>query len=170
MADRSGTREGGCTCGQVRYRMTSAPLIVHCCHCSKCQKQTGSAFATNALIEADRVELISGKVEDTAVDTPGGSGQRIARCPNCRVAVWSEYLAMTAGIPDQLYFVRVGTLDDPASLPPDVHIYTSTRLPWVNLPANSPMFEEYYVTKDVWSPESLARLAIMRTRIKELRG
>ena len=48
--------EGGCACGAVRYRLTSAPMFVHCCHCRDCQRQTGSAFVLNALIEADRVD------------------------------------------------------------------------------------------------------------------
>jgi hypothetical protein len=133
--------------------MTSRPMVVHCCHCSWCQRETGAAFALNALIESDRVELQG--VEPERVDTPSNSdkGQAIYRCPKCRVAVWSHY----AGAGEKLKFMRVGTLDDPTSMPPDVHIFTSTKQPWVVLPQGAKVFEEYYRSAEVWPEESLAR-------------
>ena len=145
-------REGGCACGAVRYRLASEPMFVHCCHCLNCQRQTGSAFVINLLIEADRVELSAG--DPVAVDAPrdDGSVQRIFRCPRCQVAVFSEYSA------PQVRFVRAGTLDDPASVTPDVHIYTRSKVPWVTLPAGAPAFEVYYDAKALWPAESLARL------------
>ena len=157
--------EGGCTCGHVRYRMEASPLVVHGCHCSWCQRQTGTAFAVNALIEAERVEVISGEIHNTTVDSPGGSGQRFARCPKCKVAVWSEYLVMTSGITDMVYFIRVGTLDTPERLPPDVHIYTSTKQPWVVLGPDTLAVEEYYETEEVWSPDALERRETLRERL-----
>ena len=145
--------EGGCTCRAVRYRMLSKPLFVHCCHCTWCQRETGTAFALNAMIEADRVELLQGDVE--AIDTPSnsGKGQKISRCPTCRIAVWSNY----AGAGDAVRFVRVGTLDEPARLPPDIHIFTSTKQPWVVIPPGMPAVAEYYDAKQHWPPESLER-------------
>ena len=128
MADtNSMIHEGTCTCGHIRYRLTSEPLFVHCCHCTWCQRESGTAFALNAIIETDRVELLSGEVE--IVDTPSasGKGQRISRCPICRVAVWSNY----GGAGDAARFIRVGTLLEPGRLPPDIHIFTSTKQPWV---------------------------------------
>lgn len=154
------THEGACTCGQVRFRMTSDPLFVHCCHCSWCQRESGTAFALNALIEADRVELIEGEVE--IVDTPSasGKGQRISRCPVCRMAVWSNY----GGLGDLMRFIRVGTLLEPGRVPPDVHIFTSTKLPWVVLPEGVPVFDDYYSTKEHWPEASLERRkALMRS-------
>jgi hypothetical protein len=150
--------EGGCSCGAVRYRLASEPMFVHCCHCLNCQRQTGSAFVINLLIEADRVELLA--VEPEAVDVPreDGSAQRIYRCPDCRVAVFSEY-----GGP-AVKFVRGGTLDQPASVAPDVHIYTRSKLPWVTLPESVPAFEVYYDSKTLWPPESLERLAAVLPR------
>ena len=121
----SQTRDGGCICGQVRYRVTSEPMIVHCCHCRGCQKNSGSAFALNALFEADRVELISGEVELITVPTPSGTGQDITRCTKCKTAVWSNY--NMGGIRERIRFIRVGTLDDPDQLPPDVHIYSGSN-------------------------------------------
>jgi hypothetical protein len=144
--------EGGCACGAVRYRLTSAPMFVHCCHCRDCQRQTGSAFVLNALIEADRVELKSGSTEGTVVPTDSGRPHVIHRCPACKVAVWSNY-----GGVEKLRFVRIGTLDDPAALTPDVHIYTRSKLPWIKLPEGVPAFEAYYDSKKLWPPASLER-------------
>ncbi len=154
--------EGGCTCRHVRYRMTSKPMFVHCCHCTWCQRETGTAFALNAMIEADRVELLGGEVE--AVDTPSdsGKGQKISRCPKCRIAVWSNY----AGAGDAVRFVRVGTLDEPARVPPDIHIFTSSKQPWVILPPDAPAAAEYYDLKKMWPPESLERRDALRRKVK----
>ncbi len=159
-ADTKATYEGGCTCRAVRYRMTSRPMFVHCCHCRWCQRETGSAFALNALIEADRVELLSGNVE--IIDTPSnsGKGQKIARCPTCRVAVWSNY----AGAGTSVRFLRVGTLDEPDRLPPDIHIFTASKQPWVVLPAGTPAVPEYYKSAEHWPEESLARRAAVLAR------
>jgi hypothetical protein len=144
--------EGGCACGAVRYQLTSAPMFVHCCHCRDCQRQTGSAFVLNALIEADRVQLKSGNVEGNAVPTDSGRPHAIYRCPSCKVAVWSNY-----GGVEKLRFVRIGTLDQPAALAPDVHIYVRSKLPWVKLPEGLPAFEAYYDSKKLWPPASLER-------------
>jgi hypothetical protein len=144
--------EGGCSCGAVRYRLTSEPLFTHCCHCLNCQRQTGSAFVINLLIEADRVELLAGDPRPVDAPRDDGSTQRIFRCPTCQVAVFSEY-----GRPD-VRFVRGGTLDDPLGIAPDVHIYTRSKLPWIVLPESVPAFEVYYDTKALWPPASLERL------------
>jgi len=167
MSDQTDVHEGGCACGYVRYRMESQPLIVHCCHCSWCQRQSGSTFAVNALIEADRVTLREGDVVDVDVPSPSGAKQRISRCPNCQVAVWSYYLAMFGGIGNLVRFIRVGTLDDPGKVPPDIHIYTSSKQPWVVLPPGTLVEKEYYVTKDVWPKESLERRAVLLNAVQE---
>jgi hypothetical protein len=152
------TLDGGCTCGAVRYRMTSPPLFVHCCHCRWCQRESGAAFALNALIEADRVVLLQGEPEIVTIPTPSGKGQKIARCPHCRIALWSNY----AGAGDAVRFVRVGTLDQPDLLPPDIHIYTVSKQPWVILPPGVPAVPEYYSSKQYWPAESLARRAALK--------
>jgi hypothetical protein len=152
--------EGGCDCRHVRYRMTTKPLFVHCCHCTWCQRETGSAFALNAMIESDRVELTHRDVEIALTPSASGKGQKISRCPKCRIAVWSNY----AGAGDAVRFVRVGTLDEPARCPPDVHIFTSTKQPWVVLPAGVPAVDEYYKAAELWPQESLERRAQLRER------
>jgi hypothetical protein len=144
--------EGGCSCGAVRYRLTSDPLFTHCCHCLNCQRQTGSAFVINLLIEADRVELLAGDPQPVDVPRDDGSTQRIYRCADCQVAVFSEY-----GRPE-IKFVRAGTLDEPSRVTPDVHIYTRSKVPWLTLPESAQAFEVYYDTKALWPPASLERL------------
>jgi hypothetical protein len=148
----STTREGGCACGAVRYRLTTEPLFTHCCHCLNCQRQTGSAFVINLLIEADRMELLAGDPQPVEVPRDDGSKQRIFRCPTCQVAVFSEY-----GRPE-VRFVRGGTLDQPSSVEPDVHIFTRSKLDWVTLPDSVPAFEVYYDRKALWPAASLERL------------
>jgi hypothetical protein len=137
----------GCDCRTVRYRLESPPLFVHCCHCRWCQRETGASFALNAMIEADRVTLLAGEPE--IVDTPSasGKGQRIARCPKCRIAVWSNY----SGAGPYVRFVRVGTLDEPDHLPPDIHIFTASKQPWV-LPSGV-LRAEYYDRNEHWPPK-----------------
>ena len=157
MNTRTHVIEGGCTCGRVRYQVASKPLIVHACHCRGCQKNSGSAFALNALFEADRVTLVSGKVEEIAVPTPSGTGQDITRCTECKVAVWSNY--NMGGLRRHIRFVRVGTLDDPDQYPPDVHIYTCSKQPWVILPKRDRRVNEFYKFAETWSPASLERLS-----------
>ena len=144
--------DGGCACGQLRYRLSSKRMFVHCCHCRDCQRQTGSAFVINALIETDRVAATNGEAQPIAVPTDSGRPHRIFRCPACQTAVWSEYGGAAA-----LRFVRVGTLDEPSVLPPDVHIYTRSKLPWVTLPSGVPAFEAYYDSAKLWPAASLER-------------
>jgi hypothetical protein len=152
--------EGGCDCRGVRYRMETAPLFVHCCHCRWCQRETGASFALNAMIESDRVTLLAGAPE--LVDTPSasGKGQKIARCTRCRLALWSHY----AGGGTAVSFVRVGTLDDPDALPPDVHIFTASKQPWVVIPAGAPAFAEFYDRATLWPAASLARREALLAR------
>jgi len=156
-SDAAFSLEGKCTCGAVRYRMTSKPLFVHCCHCRWCQRETGASFALNAMIEADRVVLLKGVPE--VVDTPSnsGKGQKISRCPACRVALWSNY----AGAGDAVRFVRVGTLEESDRLPPDIHIFTASKQPWVVLPPGMPAVAEYYDRDQYWPRESLERRRVL---------
>jgi hypothetical protein len=146
-------REGGCACGEVRYRMTDEPLFVHCCHCLNCQRQTGSAFVINALIETERLELLAGEPQSVSVARTGSRKQTIWRCPTCQTALYSKYTRA------QIRFVRGGTLDEPSAIAPDVHIFTRSKLPWVVLPESVPAFPVYYDTQKLWPPASLERVA-----------
>ena len=163
MNDRAAPYDGGCTCRFVRYRMSTKPLFVHCCHCRWCQRETGAAFALNAMIESDRVLLLQGEVE--VIDTPSnsGKGQKISRCPRCRIALWSNY----AGAGEAVRFVRVGTLDEPDRLPPDIHIFTASRQPWVVLGPETPAVPEYYKASEFWPQGSLERRALLLARAQQ---
>jgi hypothetical protein len=155
--------DGGCTCGEVRYRMSSKPMFVHCCHCRWCQRESGASFALNAMIEADRVSVIKGAVEVVNTPSNSGKGQKIARCPKCRIALWSNY----AGAGDAVRFVRVGTLDEPDLLPPDIHIFTSSKQPWVVLTPGVPAVAEYYERTAYWPKESLERRdAVLSAKVR----
>ena len=158
--------EGGCDCREVRYRMLTRPLFVHCCHCRWCQRETGTAFGLNAMIESDRVTELG--VPPEIVDTPSASGlgQKIARCPRCRIAVWSHY----AGAGPLVKFVRVGTLDQPDHLPPEIHIFTASKQPWVLLAPEVPAVPEYYDREQHWPPESLARRQVLLPQIEAYRA
>jgi hypothetical protein len=145
------SREGGCSCGAVRYRLAADPLFVHCCHCLNCQRQTGSAFVINLLIERDRVELLAGDPEDVAVPRDDGSEQVISRCPSCRIALFSTYTS------PRIAFVRGGTLDDPTGITPDVHIFTRSKVGWLELPEATPAFDAFYDPKTLWPAETRER-------------
>jgi len=151
MPTTSDNLQGGCACGRIRYRLTARPMFVHCCHCRDCQRQTGTAFVINGLIETGRVE-VEGEPQPISVPTDSGKPHRIFRCPHCQTAVWSEYGGL-----ERLRFVRAGTLDEPSMVSPDVHIYTRSKLPWVTLPADVPRFAAYYKASEVWPAEALER-------------
>jgi hypothetical protein len=153
--------QGGCGCGQTRYRLEDEPMVVHCCHCRWCQRETGTAFALNAFIESDRVTLLSGKPE--TIDTPSasGKGQLIVRCPACKVAVWSHY----GGLGRRTSYVRVGTLDNPDACPPDVHIFTESKQPWVVLPEGAEQYPVFYPRTDIariYGERGAERLRVVR--------
>jgi hypothetical protein len=151
-------REGGCSCGAVRYRLVSDPLFTHVCHCLNCQRQTGSAFVVNLLIETDRVELLAGEPEPVDVPRDDGSTQRVWRCPDCRVALYSQYTSPA------VRFVRGGTLDEPRGIEPDVHIFTKSKVGWVTVPESVPSFDVFYDPKALWPAESLERYAAAVSR------
>ena len=160
MTDRKGRRMaenapliGTCTCGAVQYQLTRAPMFVNCCHCHSCQQQSGSAFAINAIIETKYFELLAGAVEMIETPTDSGNGQKIHRCTDCKVAIWSHY----AGGNEKISFVRVGTLQNPERCPPDAHIFTRSKQPWVALPPDAQTADVYYDAKNTWSAESLER-------------
>jgi len=158
--------EGGCTCGRIRYRLLTRPLVVHCCHCRWCQRESGTAFALNAMIESDRVEDLGEAPEHVATPSASGRGQQVMRCGICKVAVWSHY----GGTGPLTRFVRVGTLDNPDALPPDLHVFTASKQPWVLLPEGARAFEEFYDREAEWREDSLARLEVLRPRIEAYRA
>lgn len=145
--------EGGCSCGAVRYSLLLSPIFVNCCHCTWCQRESGAAFAVNAIIETSNIKLLS-KTEPIVIDTPSasGRGQKMHRCPICKVCLWSNY----DGMGEVLGAIRVGTLDCPSRCPPRAHIYTSTKQKFVILNHDIPAFEQYYDER-CWPKDSFER-------------
>jgi hypothetical protein len=151
----SSVLEGGCACGACRYELSNEPMIVHACHCTDCRRSTGGPFAVNIWIEADNVVLISG--EPRSVMLKGGESGKpceVWYCGECGTSLWSRYHVS----PGNCRWVRAGTLDDPAATRPDVHVWTRSKLPWIELPDNVPSHQTFYDLKETWSAESLARL------------
>lgn len=157
-------REGHCACGQVRFELSSEPLFVHCCHCTRCQCETGSAFVINALIETANVKVVSGTTEEVVVPTASGKGQRIVRCDECHVALWSHYAY--GAIADLIAFVRVGTLTSAGEVVPDIHIFASSKLPWVVIPEGATVVSEFYRASEHWPKESLDRRAALFAEVE----
>ncbi len=151
--------QGGCCCGHTRYALHKSPLIVHACHCRLCQRQTGSTHVINLLIEANAVELLTGRTHDILVMTPSGKGQKITRCNHCESALWSVYKRFDNIHGVSIRFVRGGTLDLPHLFPPDINIYTDTQQPHASVDPGIRSVPTFYDLKETWSPESLNRLA-----------
>ncbi|HET9161229.1 MAG TPA: GFA family protein [Caulobacteraceae bacterium] len=146
------TLEGGCSCGAVRYRLKDRPMFTNCCHCLDCQRQTGGAFAINAIIETDRIEVLGENPRAVRMPTDSGRPHDIYRCSKCQVALWRDY----GGRP-WTRFVRVATLDDPTAIAPDAHIFTKSKQPWVGLPAEAKVFDIFYDMEATWPAQALAR-------------
>lgn len=146
--------EGGCACRAVRYRLTAAPLFVHCCHCRWCQRETGASFALNAMIEMDCIKILAGETARIETPSESGRGQKIHRCPKCHIALWSHY----GGAGEAIAFVRVGALDNPDALPPDIHIYTESKQPWVTISHDVPAVKGYYKMSEYWPEDAIERL------------
>ncbi|MCP4187314.1 MAG: GFA family protein [Gammaproteobacteria bacterium] len=144
--------EGRCSCSKLRYRMNAKPLVVHACHCRQCQRVTGTAFVMNAVVEKNQLEILSGSVANYHFPD---TYHTAFFCPECVTYVWSEY---KSGTFDDCWFVRVGTLDEPDRLPPDVHIFTESKQPWAPIPSGAPKFDRFYTIKELWSESSLARM------------
>ena len=153
MSEESSLLNGRCTCGEVKYRLLNKPLFVHCCHCTWCQRETGASFALNAFIESQSVKLLQGQPETVNTPSDSGKGQKIVRCRSCKIALWGHY----SGAGDSMSFVRIGTLDNPNLLEPDIHVYTSSKQNWLELSGDTPQVEEYYQKEDYWPAESLER-------------
>ena len=146
---------GRCACGSVEFVITDEPLFVNVCHCHRCQRESGSPFACNVLIEADRLELRSGAVAPIRVPTDSGRAHDIHRCTACGAPMWSIYERLSP-----IRFIRVGNFDleSRAALRPKAQIFTQSKLPWVVMPESLPAFDGFYDIKELWPQASIARL------------
>lgn len=157
-------RTGGCACGQIRYELYNHPMIVHCCHCTDCKRLTGSAFVLNAWTEETNLKITQGEEKIQVAELCGGSGKphNVCFCPNCSTTLYSRYR------PPMCVYVRIGTLDQPTSLKPDVHIWTRSKPDWLDLSSvGVPVYKEYYNNMaDVWAPSSLKRFQMLMEEAK----
>ncbi len=153
--------EGRCSCGEIQFRMKREPMFVHCCHCTDCGRESGTGTGLNAVIEADEIELVSGRLEETLLESHSGKGQKVYRCPKCQTAVWGIYNTMGPHV----FFVRVGALENAETCVPNVQVYTRSKLPWVVLNPDIPAFEKFYSFKEQWPSKSIERLKAARERL-----
>lgn len=151
---------GRCTCGEVEYRLHAEPLVVHACHCTWCQRESGSAFALNGMIETRHIEVTKGTPVARELPSASGKGQRVHACPRCGVALWAAY----HGTGPKFSYLKMGTLADTSTVAPDVHIFTSTKQPWLELGDSVPVFDAFYRRSEVWRPEAYARFQDERAR------
>jgi hypothetical protein len=106
----------------------------------------------NALVEKTQVEILSGTIAEYLFPD---TYHTAFFCPECVTYVWSEY---KSGAFDDCWFIRVGTLDQPDRLPPDVHIFTESKQPWVEIPKRTPNFDRFYPIKETWQESSMIRM------------
>lgn len=160
MSDR--VRDGGCGCGQVRYRVTGEPIFVNNCHCRQCQQQTGGTSVVNAFYEDERLEILDGNLTEHVVTAGSGGPHTICQCDNCGVALWSYYPRLgRLGVG-----IRVGTMDEKDSLTPVAAIFVSEKMPWVTLPEGLPHFDKTYDYRELLDADKIARMDEMIERRK----
>lgn len=188
--------EGGCSCGHARYRLETAPIAVHCCHCVACQRETGAAFAINAFIEAVNLTVLpptpptmpaSREAPDTFPPAgpalPHAAGQNdsqeLIRVPipqesgeaqtitRCPRCFTAVWTEYAFG--PAVKVVRAGTLDRAWLLQPDLHLYVRSKMDFYKIDDGKPQFEEYYDRTKVWRPESLERWDRLKPEIKRYR-
>jgi hypothetical protein len=140
---------GACACGEIQFRLTGAPIVTHACHCTQCQRETGSAFAVNLMIEADRLVVDAGAPERT--------GDDVAACPRCQTRLWAYHRMFG----EKAVFVKAGVLSRGRA--PDVHCFTSTKQPWLPLPEGVPAYAENYDFEAVLSAEARSRAQALFT-------
>ena len=159
MAETESRQEGACLCGETRFEVIGSPMIVHACHCTRCQRRFGTAFAVNLWIEESRVKVLSGEaVKHGDVTSEDGQTSEGWGCASCGFGLWNVIHAAPKGS----LFLRAGNLDDPSAFPPDVHIFTRSKQPWFEIPDNVPSYEAFYDFRDVWSVESMQRFKALR--------
>jgi hypothetical protein len=160
MTDQSASLSGGCACGEVRYEVKAQPIFVNNCHCTLCQRQTGSTSVVNAFVESEHLVQLSGETTRHVVKAGSGGDHVIVRCSTCGTAMWSFYPRLGelgAGF-------RAGTLDDPSALTPDAAIFTEDKMKWVTLPEGIPAFPTTYNPAELLPPERFARLKALIER------
>jgi hypothetical protein len=149
--------DGGCACGAVRYRLLKPPLFVHCCHCTRCQRESGTAYVAHGMIERANLEW-DGEVTAVRLPTDSKTRHEIVHCAACLTPLWGQHGRQ----PSVMVYLKVGTFDAPERCPPNAHIFVRSKLAWVAINPDIPQFARYYNAAKVWPQESLERYATAR--------
>lgn len=128
---------GRCLCGEIEYRLNEEPVTYYACHCTDCQKRSGSSFGLSMLVKRSSLEVTKGEPSLQVLKGPDGTPRRQRNCRSCGIRLWSE----PAKYPE-LAVLRPGSLDDIKSFQPVAHIWTRSKLPWVQIPAGTPSYEK----------------------------
>lgn len=127
---------GRCLCGATEYRVTDKPLIVYACHCTDCQKRSGSAFGLSMWILRTAIEVTKGEPALHVSSTEDGRIRHGRICAKCGIRLWSE----PQNRPN-FAVVRPGTLRDTSWLRPAAHLWTRSAQPWFVIPEGVPRYE-----------------------------
>ena len=156
---------GGCFCGSTRYRLETAPLFCYACHCTDCNKQTGSVYACFTSIENDHITSIGAlPPKITTAIRSGGIIRHMASCGKCGTRLWAsgDTTPVTADI-------ATGTLDLPELMEPDLHSYIESKISWAILPESAKTCRGPFDYRKHWPKSSLKRLeaAVQRARARQ---
>jgi hypothetical protein len=147
-------KHGSCNCQSVQYTITDAPLFTHLCHCTKCQKRTGSAFVLNIMVFVNDIALTSAAPESYTTITDSGSELTTFACSSCRDILYHTHPEFA-----RIVMIAGGTVDDPGWIKPQAHIFVRSKQPWLELSNDIPAYLEMYQLEDTWPQASLAKLA-----------
>tara|TARA_B100000579_G_scaffold278075_1_gene230015 strand:- start:122 stop:604 length:483 start_codon:yes stop_codon:yes gene_type:complete len=143
--------KGGCICGQVKYYITEKPLFTQACHCKDCKVLTGSSYVVNSSV-LENTLFVEGEVSSTELKAGSGASCKTYFCNKCGAYVYADYDSAFKRLT-----LRTKTLNNPENFPPQVHIFTKDKDPWLNLSKDVTCFEEMYDPKKIWPEESLKR-------------
>ena len=141
--------KGGCICGQVKYYITEKPLFTQACHCKDCKVLTGSSYVVNSSV-LENTLIVEGEVSSTELKAGSGASYKTYFCTKCGNYVYADYDSAVGRLT-----VRTKTLDNSEKFPPQVHIFTKDKDPWLNLSEDVICFKEMYDQKKTWPEESL---------------
>jgi hypothetical protein len=147
--------QGGCSCGDIRYQLSNAPLFVHACHCLNCQKFCNSAFGITAIVLQCDVALTEGDLVQLVMP----SGRSRWQCASC-----GESIYVTSPSHPATALLRPGSLDRVGGLTIDAHIWVKRKQDWISLPNKVPQFDEGYDRNEVWPQVSLERFEQAKKR------
>ena len=142
---------GGCICGQVKYQIIDKPLFTQACHCKDCKVLTGSSYVVNSSI-LENTLIVEGEVSSTELKAGSGASYKTYFCTKCGNYVYADYDSAVGRLT-----VRTKTLDNSEKFPPQVHIFTKDKDPWLNLSEDVICFKEMYDQKKTWPEDSLNR-------------